>query len=99
MEKARNLKNFYLALAVGPYLITACMMALGGEGHTQDSRALIAVGGGIFLLFVLISPYWLFITLWEWKKARNEFRGTRKFFKDLYKFDPCQVVPPDEPSR
>lgn len=96
MEKARKRKNLHLVLAWGPYLISGGMLALGGAGRDGDARALMAVGGLIFLLFVVISPYWLFITLYEWKKYRDEFKGTRKSFRDLYQFDPCDAIPPDE---
>lgn len=96
MDKARIRKNVHLALAWGPYVISAGMLALGGAGRDADSRALMAVGGLLFLLFVFIAPYWLFITLYEWKRARDTYRGSRKSFRDFYRVDPVDISPPDD---
>lgn len=95
VDRARCRKNVFLGLAFGPYLLSGGVMALAGTGRTEDARAMLAVGGGILLIFLFIAPYWLFITLYEWWRARGAFRGNRAWFRKRYGIDPCLLFPPD----
>jgi len=96
VERSRNRKNLYLLAAAGPYLLSGAMLGLAAASHGRDVGVWIALGGGLFLIFFLVSPYWLYITLREWWRWRRTFREERKAFRRWYGVDPCLLVPPDE---
>ena len=94
MESHRNRKNLHLGIALAPYLICPLIMLMGLGAQGSDTGVMIAFGGGLFLIFLLLSPVWLIGLLSEWKAARGKFMKTRRAFWEHYGVDPVTVYPP-----
>lgn len=99
VQNFRGSKNGYLWLLPAPYLVTGALTAAGLGQHGSDGAVLTAFGGGLFLIFVLMFPFWLHYCLSGWWQARKQFLDYRTHFWKVHRVDPLEVTPPSPPPR